>query len=179
MNSDENIISSAEMVSRVFSNIDKSTLENSNRITTAWTRILQSIQARNPETGKNLAAHSRIIDLKNGILLVEADHPGWIELLQLYKTYILNGLHHSVPQLTINSLAFRLKGSKAELSSPVIDPAKERQKMQENLDKEEDELKKRGFSTPRAANSDKKRDLPPKLQNLFEQFKNDMLTNSK
>ena len=41
-----------------------------------WKKVLQSING----DGEKLAAHSRIVDLKNNLLYIETDHPGWIQL---------------------------------------------------------------------------------------------------
>jgi predicted nucleic acid-binding Zn ribbon protein len=38
--------------------------------------------------GEDMISHSSVKDLNNGILLVEADHPGWIQLLQIRKKKI-------------------------------------------------------------------------------------------
>lgn len=179
MNNKDNVISCSDMITHVFSNIERKDLENSNRVISSWSLILKSIKAQNPETGQNLAAHSRVVDLKNGVLLVEADHPGWIELLHLYTKYILTGLNRAVPELTIDTLSFRLKGSKAELASVASDPLEERRKIEKKLETEEKELQKKGFSEPDSSNSAQKKELPPELKNLFDQLRNDMLTKSK
>jgi hypothetical protein len=179
MNNQNNVISCSDMITHVFSNIERKDLENSNRVISSWSSILKSIKAKNYETGQNLAAHSRVIDLKNGVLLVEADHPGWIELLHLYTKYILTGLNRAVPELTIDTLSFRLKGSRAELASAAADPLAERRKIEKKLENEEKELQSKGFSEVDSSNSVKKKDLPLELKNLFDQLRNDMLTNPK
>ena len=58
--------------------------------------------------GDQLAAHSHIADIKNGVLLVEAEHPGWIQLLQLRQTAILDGIASRFPEFSLHSIAFRL-----------------------------------------------------------------------
>jgi hypothetical protein len=68
-------------------------------------------------TGQNLYYHSKIVDLKNGVLLVEVDHPGWIQLFQISQNYILKGFKRNAPELKISVLSFRLKGQKAEISA--------------------------------------------------------------
>ncbi|MDR0474368.1 MAG: DUF721 domain-containing protein [Treponema sp.] len=54
------------------------------------------------------ANHSRIQDLKLGILLVEADHPGWIQILQTRENLLLVDLQESFPDLDISGIAFKM-----------------------------------------------------------------------
>jgi len=58
--------------------------------------------------GENLAAHSRPVDLRNGVVFVEAEHPGWIQLLQMSQDSLLARLKRSFPELSITGIAFRL-----------------------------------------------------------------------
>ena len=58
--------------------------------------------------GDALAAHSHIVDLRNGIVFVETDHPGWIQLLQLEQNRILLMIRSSFPELEVSGIAFKL-----------------------------------------------------------------------
>ncbi|HUX43022.1 MAG TPA: DUF721 domain-containing protein [Rectinemataceae bacterium] len=58
--------------------------------------------------GEQLAAHSHIADINNGVLLIEAEHPGWIQLLQLRQTAILDGIATRFPEFNLRSIAFKL-----------------------------------------------------------------------
>ncbi len=60
--------------------------------------------------GERLAAHSRPVDVKNGIVVVEAEHPGWIQLLQMQQDRILSSIAAAFPELGIKGIAFRLAG---------------------------------------------------------------------
>jgi hypothetical protein len=70
--------------------------------------------------GEKLAAHSRIRELEHSIVLVEADHPGWIQILQTKQQGILETLQRRFPDLTIEGISFRLSkepwDSREELS---------------------------------------------------------------
>ena len=54
------------------------------------------------------ASHSRICELEKGLLLVEADHPGWIQILQTKQTELLAAAERRYPELGIRSIAFKL-----------------------------------------------------------------------
>jgi hypothetical protein len=58
--------------------------------------------------GDRLSAHSRIVDICNNLLIVEADHPGWIQLLQLRQAEILRLISQRFPQLELRGISFRL-----------------------------------------------------------------------
>jgi hypothetical protein len=54
------------------------------------------------------AAHSRVVELERFVLLVEADHPGWIQLLQTKQRELLSAVQRRFPELTITGISFRL-----------------------------------------------------------------------
>lgn len=74
-------------------------------------RYAQFFESWKAVVGEHLAAHSRVVDLDKGILIVEADHPGWIQLLQLRQTQALNALTKRFPELPLRGIAFRLSGA--------------------------------------------------------------------
>ncbi len=61
--------------------------------------------------GEDMISHSCVKDLNNGILVVEADHPGWIQLLQMRKKKILKNIKQHYPELDIIDVRFNLKNS--------------------------------------------------------------------
>jgi hypothetical protein len=56
----------------------------------------------------SVASHSRIVELEKAVLLVEADHPGWIQILQTKQTYLLKTVIRRFPDLEIRGISFRL-----------------------------------------------------------------------
>jgi hypothetical protein len=54
------------------------------------------------------AAHSRIQELERGLLLVEADHPGWVQILQTKQQELLVAAKRRYPELDIRNIAFKL-----------------------------------------------------------------------
>lgn len=106
--------SSANVLSRLFSSLSVDKFKESSDVSTAWQQTLLSIKGfqsdgtKPAEYGSQLVDHSRIIDLKDGILIVETDHPGRIQMFQLYKNYILNGLKRKIPGIPIRNIVFKL-----------------------------------------------------------------------
>ncbi len=158
-------------------------IKDGNKVLRSWQAILESIRTtpidgESPEQmGKNLVSHTRIIDIKNGILLVEADHSAWIQILQIHKKYILANLNKRFPEFSISTIAFRVRGSKAEL----VDSSKnysenlriEREKQARRYEAEEKYLSERGFDVSK----EDVPPLPPVLKDLFDKIRADMLTN--
>lgn len=58
--------------------------------------------------GEQLAAHSSIQDIRNGSVVVEADHPGWLQMIQLRQEELLAGLRLRFPELNIQGLRLQL-----------------------------------------------------------------------
>lgn len=59
--------------------------------------------------GERLAAHSRVVEIEKGFLIVEAEHPGWIQLLQLRQTELLDSVRNRFPELALRGIVFRLE----------------------------------------------------------------------
>jgi hypothetical protein len=59
------------------------------------------------------ADHSRIRELERNVLLVEADHPGWIQILQTKSHKLLADLQIQFPDLGLTGISFRLSRNPA------------------------------------------------------------------
>ena len=167
-----------------FTNIERAEIENNNKLLKTWHTTLESIQSKavnGKNLGANLYAHSRIIDLKNGILLVEADHPGWIQTLRLYQKYIITGLKRGVPEVKITSLAFRLKGTNAELHSQISEE-QIRKDINNRIQKEENVIREFDTNNRTEAGAEKKsenKEMPENLRKILDRLKTDMMAESK
>jgi hypothetical protein len=54
------------------------------------------------------AGYSRIRELEKGVLVVEADHPGWVQLLQAKAQGLLTTARRRFPELDIRGISFTL-----------------------------------------------------------------------
>jgi hypothetical protein len=73
------------------------------------------------------AGHSRVRELEKGLILVEADHPGWVQLLQTKAQWLLQDARRRFPDLDIRGISFTLSKPDAQGSpAPAAEPAAER-----------------------------------------------------
>lgn len=176
MNND--IVKASSMIEIAYANIERSKVEESNNILKYWRLVVESIKSnsKNGENlGKNLASHSRVIDLKNRILLVEADHPAWIQTLKIYQKYILTGLKRNIPDLQISSLAFRLRGTNSELHDlkQMENESRISENLQKKLNEEQAIFEKLEDDK---TETEKTKEMPENLRKILDRLKNDMLT---
>ena len=81
----------------------------------SWAQVVTELWSQgrdSPEDIPAVAVHSRIRELERGELLVEADHPGWIQILQTKQAELLAAVQRRYPELDIRTIAFRLSQAK-------------------------------------------------------------------
>jgi len=140
------IIDANEMVSRVFSNIEAGDFENANKITSIWKKVVRGIKNNRDEYyGDKIASHSDVVDFKNGQLLIETDHPGWTQAIQLYSKFIIRGLNMAMAEkgVKVETLTFRLKGNNVTLFNTY----------EEDLRRAQNEMQKKNDEAERQMNS--------------------------
>ena len=69
--------------------------------------------------GDPYSAHSRIVELERSIIVVEADHPGWIQLLQAIQKELLDKIRSRFPSLSISGITFRLYRSDCRTNAGI------------------------------------------------------------
>lgn len=180
---DSEAINATELVASLLENVKANDMNQGNKILRSWRAILESIHsnAKNGENiGRNLASHTRIVDFKNGILLIEADHTAWLQMLQLHQKYILGCLQRRFPELGIETLAFRIRGSKVGLSdSYERSLLAERKKQAMRYELEEKFLEDNGYvEKPELTSEEAYKRLPPHLQQIFDKLRVDVIANN-
>ena len=55
-------------------------------------------------------AHARLVDVRNNILIVEVDHPGWLQMLRLRQEAILEAARSAAPMVPIEGIRVRVGG---------------------------------------------------------------------
>lgn len=58
--------------------------------------------------GDALAAHSRLVEVEDGVLVVEVDHPGWLQMLSLQKQAVLEAARRAAPKARVTGLRGRV-----------------------------------------------------------------------
>jgi hypothetical protein len=75
----------------------------------SYSKLFSSWAELTKQCGLSAAAdHSCIAGFERGIVMVEADHPGWIQLLQTRERELLNGAGSLFEELGIRGISFRL-----------------------------------------------------------------------
>ena len=109
----EDILPFSKVVINIFDSIKTENAKKSVNIHDEWGKILKGIKTKSVNSslkdGENLSYHSRVVDLKKGILFIEVDHPGWIEILNVHRQYILIKMRKKFPKIEFKTLAFLLK----------------------------------------------------------------------
>ncbi|MDX9800117.1 MAG: DUF721 domain-containing protein [Spirochaetia bacterium] len=90
-----------ELLKEFFDNL-KIREKEGETIFTAWEKI----------AGADIASHSRIKDYKKNILTIEADHPGWIQLINLKKNQIIQKINENFPDKEIDEIMVVLRKTK-------------------------------------------------------------------
>lgn len=179
----EDIVSIGRVVEKMFGNLSVEDTRKAVTITNEWKKIVSRIKpspnssVRNENIGNNLADHSRVVDLKNGVLLVEADHPGWISLLQFYKSFILRGYKMNMPDVKIHNVVFKLSGMKGDLYDTIEDRERDGKRLIEKRIEEDEKCPEPQVSEILAEK--KKKELPDELKSIFADLENSMMEESK
>ena len=109
----EDILPFSKIIIDTFDSIQIRNTKKIVNIYNEWEKILKEIKIKsvnsNLKDGENLSCHSQVVDLKKGILFIGVDHPGWIELLNVHKQYILVKMRKKFPKTDFKTLAFILK----------------------------------------------------------------------
>ncbi|MHC6203176.1 DciA family protein [Breznakiellaceae bacterium SP9] len=88
------------------------------KLFSSWQEIVDAVDKFKQKRISAVAAHSRIVELEQYVLLVEADHPGWIQILQTKQEELLHAVQHRFPDLIIHGIAFKLSKNREQRIVP-------------------------------------------------------------
>ena len=60
--------------------------------------------------GPELGTRSRVVEVEDGVIVVEVEHPGWLQMLQLRKRALLEAARKAAPLCTIQDIRGRMAG---------------------------------------------------------------------
>jgi hypothetical protein len=76
--------------------------KNYSNLFSSWTRITE-------KTGIAASAgYSRLKEFERGVILIEADHPGWVQILRAEEQGLLRNAQRLFPELDIRGISFML-----------------------------------------------------------------------
>ncbi|MFI3256720.1 MAG: DUF721 domain-containing protein [Spirochaetales bacterium] len=105
MNNKDPIYKVSDILDSFFPDLLRNKIQEKNNLNENWRKVLLHI----PKDGERLVAHSKILEIKNNSLYLETDHPGWIQLFNIYRRQILKALKEEFPALEIRDFSFILK----------------------------------------------------------------------
>lgn len=84
-----------DLLSSVFSNLTREEIQKRTGIFSHWTEVVSRVSVY----GERLASHTKVKEFEKGIVFVETDHSGWIQILLMNRKYILKGLQMAFPDV--------------------------------------------------------------------------------
>jgi predicted nucleic acid-binding Zn ribbon protein len=69
--------------------------------------------------GPELGTRSRVVEVEDGVIVVEVEHPGWLQMLQLKKRALLEAARKAVPGGRIEDLRGRMGGGEGRAGRPA------------------------------------------------------------
>ena len=90
-----------DLLKEFFDNLGISA-EKAENIYSSWKEI----------AGKEIGDNSGVVNIKKGIIIVEVDHPGWIQIINLKKEQILTKINKKFPEKEIKEIKVILKNKK-------------------------------------------------------------------
>ncbi len=132
--------------------IDKQQLDSSKSYSSffrSWSSIV----------GEDLAAHSKVADILNGKLIIEVDHPGWMQMISMKKNSIMYKIRKKYSELGIKDLRIILRNGDS------------RDIVKQNFDINSKKVDKPKQSVPKKTTSDLSEIKDEKFKNLLEKLK--------
>ncbi|HET6451156.1 MAG TPA: DUF721 domain-containing protein [Spirochaetia bacterium] len=59
--------------------------------------------------GSAMGAHTRLADVQAGFLIVDVDHPGWMQMVRLREASLLDAARRAAPAVTVEGIRVRLR----------------------------------------------------------------------
>ena len=115
--------------------------------------------------GSRLGEHTKPVDIRHGILIIEAEHQGWMQLLQMEQDRLLEDIGKNYADLGIRGIAFRLSDGSAT-ASPALDVARSPGKAAIEPDSAT-VVTTRGEPSPATTPEDARQELPKELLAKF------------
>jgi hypothetical protein len=117
------------------------------------------------------AGHSRFKKFERGVLLVEADHPGWIQILQTKEQRLLKDAQRRFPDLGIRGMSFMLSKPTAQPEPESPEPAEKEAEAESGADEKNPAASSGESAWKRIADDDFKNSLKQLEQSIRKREK--------
>lgn len=88
----------SDVVNALFQGFNDSDMRQASSFIRSWREIV----------GEKISAHSRVVDVDKGCIVVEVDHPGWSQQILFIKKRVIGELSRAYPELGIRTMAIRV-----------------------------------------------------------------------
>jgi predicted nucleic acid-binding Zn ribbon protein len=68
--------------------------------------------------GEAMSTHARLADVRDRFLIVDVDHPGWIQMVRMRQQSLLEAARKAAPAVSLEGIRVRLASS-----GPATEPA--------------------------------------------------------
>ena len=142
--------SARELVAKLFRSVDSSAGRQYVALHQNWQSLV----------GIDLAAHSEPVDIRRDALVVELDHPGWMQMLQMQERRLVQRLRRDFPELAIKTLQMRLKNEPDAREQAVEQP------VEQTPEQTPEQAAKQAGEAKREPERSKKREQPEHSEGL-------------
>ena len=101
MEKSEKMKKAGDLIKNFFDSLNIKEPKKGKTIISSWQEI----------AGQELSEHTRIKDIRKDTLYLEADHPGWLQILELKKRSVLGNINTLFPEKGITDIRISLKKS--------------------------------------------------------------------
>lgn len=88
-----------DLINALFSDLQIDQGESYINFNSSWKKI----------AGEKIGNNSKIKDIVDGNLIIEIDHPGWKQLIQLKEKYIIKKIKYDFPELNVKKIKYYFK----------------------------------------------------------------------
>ena len=124
-----------ELLSVFFTKETLDEAEGYTKLFRSWEEVVNDLHIQ------SAGDYSRIVRFERNILLIEADHPGWIQILQSKQRDLLLEFQSRFPDFSIKEISFRLS------RTPIFKPAEKELEAEAKAEKEAVAVEKTSVET--------------------------------
>lgn len=119
MSGDEQFSRAGDVLKSFFDKLVPQEASGYNRFFSGWDQI----------AGEKMSFHVRPRDILNGDLILEADHPGWIQQVRMRQEGLLGAIRREYPELEIRRIRVTIQKKAAprrEIQPPEVEPPRKK-----------------------------------------------------